>query len=171
VRVGNLVVESVKIPHDAAAPVALVVADPVSGARCGIATDLGTIPAALMTAFRDLDVLVLESNHDEAMLAAGPYPPSVRDRIASRTGHLSNRVAASAARALAHKGLRHLVLAHVSEKCNTPSLARQATQAMIEGTRFRGALHVAPQDAPIGPFAPVITQVAVASQLELELLG
>ncbi len=169
--VGHLVVETVKVPHDAGGPVAVVVSDPKTGARCGVATDLGTIPAALLTAFRDLDILVLESNHDEAMLEAGPYPPSVRARIASRTGHLSNRAAASAARALAHKGLRHLVLAHVSEKCNTPALARAATASALADSRFRGTLHVAPQDAPIGPFAPVATRVQVARQLELELLG
>jgi phosphoribosyl 1,2-cyclic phosphodiesterase len=171
VRVGNLVVESVKIPHDAAAPVGLVVVDPSNGTRCGIATDLGTVPAAMLTAFRDLDILVLESNHDETMLANGPYPRVLQNRIASRTGHLSNRSAAAAARALSHRGLRHLVLAHVSEANNTPSLALETATTALAGSRFRGTLHVAPQDAPIGPFAPVRTQVAVANQLELELLG
>jgi phosphoribosyl 1,2-cyclic phosphodiesterase len=171
VALGALTCETVRVPHDAAAPVAVVVGDPVSGARCGVAMDLGAVPAALLAAFKGLDVLVLEANHDAAMLADGPYPASVQARIASKTGHLSNDQAAQAARSLAGRTVRHLVLAHLSDRCNTPALAIDTVRRAVEGTRFKGQVHAAPADAPIGPFAPVATRVQVPSQLELELAG
>lgn len=171
VAVGGAVIETLRIPHDAAQPVAVVVADPGASTRCGVALDLGHVPAAMLTAFRDLDVLVFEANHDPALLAAGPYPPSVRARIEGRQGHLSNPDAARAIRAFAHRGLRHVVLAHLSEHCNTPSAARAAVAQALEGSRFRGQLHVAPADGPIGPFAPTATRIGAPEQFELGLFG
>lgn len=171
VAVGHALVETLRIPHDAAQPVAVVVRDPDSDVRAGVALDLGHVPAAMLTAFRALDVLVLEANHDTERLAEGPYPPSVRARIASRTGHLSNAEAARAIRAFAHRGLRHVVLAHLSETSNTPALALAAVRQALDGSRFRGALHVAPPDGPIGPFAPVRTRIAAPQQFELGLFA
>ncbi|HEX5829990.1 MAG TPA: MBL fold metallo-hydrolase [Gemmatimonadaceae bacterium] len=139
--------------HDAAAPVVLVATARASGARAGIAYDLGTVLAGVEAAFVDLDLLVLESNHDEAMLRAGPYPPVVRARIASRTGHLSNRVAAAFAERCVRRETSHVVLAHLSEKCNTRAVALEGMGAALRRTRFRGALHAAAQDTPMGPFA------------------
>lgn len=171
VAVGHAVVETVRVPHDAAQPVALVVSDPAGGARCGVAFDLGHVPAAMLPCFRDLDVLVLESNHDPDLLAAGPYPPSVRARIASRVGHLSNPDAGRAIRAFAHRGLRHVVLAHLSETSNTPAVALATVRDVLAGSKFRGTLHTAPPDGPIGPFAPVRTRIAAPAQFELGLFA
>lgn len=171
VAVGHAVVETVRVPHDAAQPIAVVVRDPEDRARCGVALDLGHVPAGLLTAFKSLDILVFEANHDADMLASGPYPPSVQARIRGRTGHLDNASCARAVRAFAHRGLRHVVLAHVSETCNTATLARTAVQAALVGTKFRGQVHVAPADGPIGPFAPVATRVAAPVQFELGLLA
>lgn len=171
VAVGGAVVETLRVPHDAAQPVAVVVSDPGSATRCGVAVDLGQVPAAMLTAFRALDVLVIEANHDADLLAQGPYPPSVQARIAGRTGHLSNADAARAIRAFAHRGLRHVVLAHVSDQCNTPALARTAVETALAGTRFRGQVHVAPADGPIGPFAPTATRIGAPQQFELGLFG
>lgn len=171
IAVGHAIVDSVRVPHDATQPVAVVVSDPGSGARCGVALDLGAVPAAMLSLFRTLDVLVLEANHDLAMLEAGPYPPAVRTRIASRSGHLSNADAARAVRAFAHRGLRHVVLAHVSETCNTPALAIATVRDALAGSKFRGAVHAAPPDGPIGPFAAVTTRIAAPHQFELGLLA
>jgi phosphoribosyl 1,2-cyclic phosphodiesterase len=171
VAVGHAIVDSVRVPHDAADPIAVLVTDPGSGARCGIALDLGQVPAAMLRPFKDLDILVLEANHELAMLESGPYPPSVRARIAGRTGHLSNDDAARAIRAFAHRGLRHVVLAHLSEQCNAPATAIAVVQRALAGTRFRGTIHAAPADGPIGPFAPTRGRVERPDQFELELLA
>ena len=101
---------------------------------------------------RDVEVLVLESNHDEALLARGPYPISVQQRIASHVGHLSNRQAAAIARACAHVDLQHLVLAHLSEACNTPDHALATASAALARSRFRGKVTAAPQDVVHGAF-------------------
>lgn len=171
VPIGHVLVETIRVPHDATAPVAVVVRAPDDAARCGVALDLGHVPAALLTAFKDLDVLILEANHDPAMLADSPYPPAVRERIAGRTGHLSNEDAARAVRAFAHRGLRHVVLAHLSERSNAPDAALAAVRRALVGSRFRGQLHVAPADAPIGPFGVTATRVTTADQFELGLFA
>lgn len=155
-----------RIPHDAAEPVALVATATGSGARVGIATDLGTMPASTLEALREVEILVLESNHDGEMLRHGPYPPSVQRRIGGGHGHLSNDAAAAAAKALVHRGLRHVVLAHLSEKCNTPRHAMQAVGDALRTTRFRGTLRAAKQDAVL----PAIeTSGGSAGQLALAL--
>lgn len=171
VAVGHAVVETLRIPHDAAQPVAVVVADPSGGARCGVALDLGHVPAAMLTAFRELDLLVFEANHDADRLATGPYAPALKARVAGRQGHLSNDESARAIRAFAHRGLRHVVLAHLSEVNNTPALALATVQRALDGSRFRGALHTAPPDGPIGPFAPSRTRIGAPVQFELGLFA
>ena len=150
--------------HDAADPAVLVVEDG-AGRRLGVAYDVGSPTAALTLACRDLDGLVLETNHDEVMLRASGYPPSVRARIAGRGGHLSNRQAAALAAEVAHSGLAVLVLAHLSDRCNTPALARAAVAEALAATRFRGALLVAAQDAPL----PTVDLGAGPGQLSLSL--
>ena len=166
-RFSSMELRSVAVPHDAEEPVAIIATDDIGG-RVGIVYDLGYANAALRRALGDLDVLVLEANHDEGMLRAGPYPPTVRDRIAGRRGHLSNRAAADIAREVAHRSLAHVVLAHLSDQCNDASLARSAVTRGLASTRFTGAVHAAPQDAVIGPFEPKVRRGRV-EQLRLEL--
>ncbi|HEX5437538.1 MAG TPA: MBL fold metallo-hydrolase [Gemmatimonadaceae bacterium] len=160
---------AVATPHDAAEPVAFIATARATGARAGVAYDLGHANGSLRTALQDLDLLVLEANHDEGMLRAGPYPPSVRHRIAGSHGHLSNRAAAAIARECAHGQLAHLVLAHLSDSCNDPTLATRAVQAALGRTRFRGAVHVAPQHDVCGPFVARRAPQYRAAQLSLEL--
>jgi phosphoribosyl 1,2-cyclic phosphodiesterase len=154
-------------PHDATEPVVLLATARQGGARAGIAYDLGHVPEALPAAFADLDLLVVESNHDEGMLSAGPYPASVRARIAGRTGHLSNRAGAEFARACANRHLAHVVLAHLSAKCNEHGVAVTTTRGALRRTAFRGEVHAAAQDAPVGPFLPTPGRVAAGAQLNL----
>ena len=164
---GRFDVDPVAVSHDASEPVTVVVTSTMTGARVGIAYDLGLVTGSVRSGFQDLDVLVLEANHDDALLAIGPYPPSVRERISGRRGHLNNQAAAAMARACAHPGLNHLVLAHLSESCNHPELAREAVTKAIAGTRFRGSLHVATQDGVVGPFMPSPKRMSRGTQLTL----
>ncbi|HLA90753.1 MAG TPA: MBL fold metallo-hydrolase [Gemmatimonadaceae bacterium] len=151
--IGALDVELVRVPHDAAEPTAVLATVRRSGFRAGCAHDLGSVSGALRRAFTGLDLLLLESNHDEALLRSGPYPPFLQDRIASRTGHLSNRQSSGLARELAGPSLRALVLLHLSEVNNTPEHATHAATMSLAGTRVRGvAVAAAAQDRVVGPF-------------------
>lgn len=162
--IGGLSVRTVPVPHDAAGPVAVVATAERSGARVGVCYDLGHASDPVRVAMRELDILVLEANHDDGMLRAGPYPPSVQGRIAGRAGHLSNRAAAGLARECANSNLRHVVLAHLSEVCNDPAVATEAVTAALVGTRFRGRVHAATQGGTVGPFTPRMSRCAPAAQ-------
>jgi phosphoribosyl 1,2-cyclic phosphodiesterase len=167
-RIGDIDLLSVKSSHDAAEPVILVATSRSTGARTGIAYDLGVATQSVIDSLRDLDMLVLEANHDELMLHAGPYPASVRARISGRSGHLSNGRAGQLAGEVAHKGLRQIVLAHLSEKCNTPRTALSDVNSAMSRTRFTGRLSAAHQDRVVGPFEPGARR-AQAVQLALSL--
>jgi phosphoribosyl 1,2-cyclic phosphodiesterase len=160
VHLDTLRISPLRIPHDCAEPVALCVESATTGARVGIAYDLGHVPMALENALHDLDALVLESNHDDVMLRNGPYPRSVQQRIAGAYGHLSNGAAARLVRHIASGALRHVVLAHLSEQNNTPEAARSAVARGLKGTAFRGTLSVAGQHT--------VTRVTVARSRRVE---
>ena len=147
---GTMNVFAVSTAHDAAEPVGVVATDVMTGVRAAVVLDLGRDSAYLHEHLRDLDALVLESNHDEVMLAQSPYPVSVQRRIAGGLGHLSNREAARLARACAHLGMQHLVLAHLSETCNTVDHALATASAALARTRFRGQITAARQDSVHG---------------------
>lgn len=149
---GTMAVLTVPTSHDATDPIAVVATDVVSGAQAGVVLDLGRLTTEVRDAIREVDILVLESNHDETMLAHGPYPLSVQRRIAGVTGHLSNRQAGMVARACAHSGLQHLILAHLSEHCNTPDHALATVSAALARSRFRGRVTAAAQDWVTGAF-------------------
>jgi phosphoribosyl 1,2-cyclic phosphodiesterase len=148
---GNLEVKPFLTVHDAADPVAITIRETTSGARMGIATDLGRPTAAVRAELKGCHMLVLEANHDDALLWSGPYPWSVKQRIASSHGHLSNRASGELARELMHPGLTCIILAHLSEHCNEASLARDTIAAALSRTRYRGTLTVAPQEHPMEP--------------------
>jgi phosphoribosyl 1,2-cyclic phosphodiesterase len=150
--VGPFVVSAVRTRHDAAEPMALAVTGP-DGGKLGIAYDLGEAGVAVRYVLRAAECLVVESNYDDVMLRTGPYPASVRHRIAGPAGHLSNRAAAELLAELWHPGLHTIVLAHVSEQCNHPDLARAQVLGRLEPLGFEGDLLVAPQDGVLGPIA------------------
>jgi len=170
-ELGDLSVHTVRTPHDGTEPVAVLATARSSGARAGIVYDLGHVPPSYLTTFERLDILVLESNHDEGMLRAGPYPPTVQSRIAGAYGHLSNRRAGMFARDCTHAGLAQLVLAHLSERCNDPAIALSSMRAALVRARFRGALSAASQGATCGPFTAGRRSRGMqgASQLSFEL--
>lgn len=123
-RVGGIVVHTCPVPHDAA-QVALVFDD--GRHRAALATDLGEVTGALFDHVADCDALLLESNHDAALLERGPYPETLKRRIASARGHLSNAQACALLRRLG-PSLRQVVLMHLSETNNRPELARAAAR-------------------------------------------
>ena len=166
IRFTAMTVETTATPHDARQSVGYVVTGRASGVRAAFFYDIGHVNAAIAKACRDVDIMVLESNHDEVMLRNGPYPRWLQDRIASNVGHLSNNGAAALARAVATKRLRYLVLAHLSEQNNMPSVALKCMRGALARTGFRGAITAAKQDLVTGPFA---VGSAPAKQYELGL--
>lgn len=147
ITLDRMEVRCMRTPHDASEPIGMVVHATTTGTRLGIAYDLGHVPAGVEGALRDLDALILEANHDDEMLRAGPYPVVVQNRIAGAHGHLSNRAASDVGRRVAHRGLRHLVLAHLSANNNSAAVARGTMDAALRSSAFRGSLTVAQQDA------------------------
>lgn len=120
----DLWVEPFPVPHDAREPLQFVFGD--GRHRLGILTDTGSATAHIEQTLNGCDALVLECNHDEAMLREGPYPPRLKERVGGRFGHLSNAAAAALLARLDTGRLRHLVAAHLSETNNLPQLARHA---------------------------------------------
>jgi phosphoribosyl 1,2-cyclic phosphodiesterase len=162
----------VPVPHDSRTCAALVITDRKSGARLGIAMDLGHVPAHLPSALAHCDLLVVESNHDERMLVNGPYPWQLKQRVGGMLGHLSNGAAASVLASVAHRGLRGVMLAHLSQTNNTPTLALQRTRAALRRAGWRSdSLWAATQSVPCGPIGADGSRHAVApaaTQLTLE---
>ncbi len=117
---GKVTVETIPTPHDTVDSVAFVVDD--GNKRLGILTDLGHAFDHLASVVRTLDAVVIESNHDSEMLANGPYPESLKQRIRGRGGHLSNVDSAGLVRAAGNR-LKWACLAHLSEDNNDPELA------------------------------------------------
>jgi phosphoribosyl 1,2-cyclic phosphodiesterase len=116
------------------------------------------LPELVKQHLREADFLVLESNHDLEMLKVGPYPWHIKQRVMSRTGHLSNAtVSEFLADAEVFDGrARHIVLAHLSEQNNNPEVARISAEEALNRrpaeSAFRGELLIASQHVPLGPF-------------------
>ena len=169
-NVAGFLVETTRVPHDARDCRALVITDARSGARVGIAMDVGRVPDTLPIAFERLDLVVVESNHDEQMLARGPYPWSLKQRISGGLGHLSNGAAAAFVSACAHRGLRGVLLTHLSETNNLPALAIERTRVALRRAGWsRDALSAASQQHPLPPITSTgeAAWLVRASQLSL----
>jgi phosphoribosyl 1,2-cyclic phosphodiesterase len=147
--VGDIEVTPFTIPHDAADPVGFVFE--AEGIRIGLATDLGYMPANAAMRLRRCDVLMLESNHDLDMLRDGPYPWSVKQRVMSRVGHLSNLAAAEFLENSYDGQAAYVVLAHLSESNNLPALARIAAEHALRDhmSLLANKLLLATQEAPL----------------------
>jgi phosphoribosyl 1,2-cyclic phosphodiesterase len=121
-NIGNLHIEAFSVPHDASDPVGFVISD--GTAKLGIATDLGQPTPLVINKLSSCDAIVLESNHDYEMLMASNRPWPLKTRIAGRSGHLSNEQATELLQSVLSERLRVLLLAHLSEECNTHHLAQ-----------------------------------------------
>ncbi len=128
-EIGDICMEPFSVPHDAYEPVGFVVRS--GGSSVGMATDIGIVTNLLREKMRSCDVVVIEANHDEAMLHDAPRPWSLKQRILSNQGHLSNRASAGLIAEIAGKQLTHLFLAHLSGDCNSPSHARHEFESVL----------------------------------------
>jgi len=122
--VGDLLVQPYTVPHDAREPVQYVLSD--GARRLGVLTDAGCATPHIEASLSGCDALVLECNYDPDLLEGGPYPPSLKARIAGRLGHLDNATSAAILASLDRSRLKHVVAAHLSQTNNTPALARAA---------------------------------------------
>lgn len=145
-RIGDLRIAPYPVPHDAREPCQFVIDG--DGARLGVLTDAGTVTPRIHERLSDCDALMLEANHDPALLRSGPYPPSVQARVGGAFGHLSNQQAAALLDRLEHRSLRQLLIAHVSAKNNRQDLVRTAMAAVCPDLARR--LLVAPQSRGSG---------------------
>jgi phosphoribosyl 1,2-cyclic phosphodiesterase len=137
-EVGDMAVETFAVPHDAQDPVGYLLRTGVG--TFGVATDLGHVTRLVIERVRAANVLVLEANHDVRMLQDCLRRPwSLKQRILSRHGHLSNEAAADATAEIMSPGLRHLYLGHLSRDCNRPDLAFGVVQRCLQRI---GATHV-----------------------------
>jgi phosphoribosyl 1,2-cyclic phosphodiesterase len=150
-RIGDIAVTPFTIPHDAIDPVGFVFE--AEGARLGMATDLGYMPSNVHIHLRRCDVLMLESNHDLDMLRDGPYPWSVKQRVMSRVGHLSNDAAAEFLARGYDGQAAYIVLAHLSESNNLPELARISAERALRDKMnlLANRLVLAEQSQPMEP--------------------
>jgi phosphoribosyl 1,2-cyclic phosphodiesterase len=148
-QVGDIAVKPFTIPHDAVDPVGFTFR--AEGTKIGLATDLGYVPLSVKDHLRGCDVLIMESNHDLEMLRVGPYPWSVKQRVMSRVGHLSNDALADFLTTDYDGGAEFLILAHLSEQNNHPEIARMtAERALGEQLNFvRNQLVLAAQYEPL----------------------
>jgi len=127
--IGDLDIAPYPVPHDASEPAQFILGD--GARRLGILTDAGSVTPHMLEMLSGCEGLFLECNHDEALLRASDYPPSLIERVASDWGHLSNAAAAELLRQLAGKHLQHVVAAHLSQQNNRPELARDALGAAL----------------------------------------
>lgn len=130
-QIGDISVSPFTIPHDAADPVGFVFQ--AEGVRMAFATDLGYIPPNVKAQLKSVDLLLLESNHDLEMLRDGPYPWSVKQRVLSRVGHLSNEACATYLESEYDGQATYVVLGHLSESNNMPELARITAERALNG--------------------------------------
>ena len=150
-QVGDIAVKPFTIPHDAADPVGFTFR--AEGIKVGVATDLGYLPVSVRDHLRGCDVLIMESNHDLEMLRGGPYPWSVKQRVMSRVGHLSNEALADFFTNDYDNNATFIVLAHLSEQNNHPAIARRGAERALSarGSLFHNRVLLAAQTEALQP--------------------
>ncbi|SPE56528.1 Beta-lactamase domain protein [Verrucomicrobia bacterium] len=137
-EVGDIAVETFTVPHDAQDPVGFLLR--TASGNIGFLTDLGHATKLVVERVRTAHVLLLEANHDIKLLQDCPHRPwSLKQRILSRHGHLSNEAAAEVAEQIVSSSLRHLYLGHLSRDCNRPEIAHRAVNDRLQKI---GAAHV-----------------------------
>jgi phosphoribosyl 1,2-cyclic phosphodiesterase len=147
-EIGDVLVETFSVPHDAQDPVGFLLRTP--GGTFGVLTDLGHATRLVVDRAREANVLVLEANHDVKLLQDDLRRPwSLKQRILGRHGHLSNTAAAEAMRDIVSENLQHLYLGHLSRDCNRPELAMDTVLETLRGVgASQVQLQVCTQDVP-----------------------
>jgi len=150
VVIGDIEVDSFTIPHDARDPIGFCLR--AQGVKFGVATDLGYITDSIRFHLRRADLLLLESNHDIEMLKVGPYPWSVKQRVMSRVGHLSNEGACDFISRDCESSVSTLILGHLSSHNNHPEIARIGARQALDQRGLATSLVVAEQKKPTEVF-------------------
>ena len=147
----DLRITPLPVSHDAVEPVSFIIRS--GKTKTALLTDSGFVSNTHLAHLQDLDILILEANHDMEMLMEGPYPHFLKRRICSLTGHLSNVDAAQAIAKTALKERTHIFLAHMSETNNHPDIAYSCVRETMEGESRSGQnLHISYQDKPTDLF-------------------
>lgn len=146
--IGDLMIASFTVPHDAYDPVGFLLVH--EAVKIGFLTDLGHCTKMVIERMREANVLLLETNHDLKLLQNDTRRPwSVKQRIGSRHGHLSNIAAARAACDIASERLQHVYLAHMSQDCNRPELAHKTVRTALDELGAKHVTtHITSQDSP-----------------------
>ena len=146
--VNDMTIEPFSIPHDAMDPMGFIIR--TAAHKVGIVTDLGHVSRMACHHLRECDLLVLESNHDLDMLRRSTRPWSLKQRIISRHGHLSNDDSIALLKEILHPRTKHVVLAHASQDCNRYELVKESvTSNLIAWQRTDVQPYVATQDTPL----------------------
>jgi phosphoribosyl 1,2-cyclic phosphodiesterase len=150
-RIGDLNVHARRTLHDAADPACFVI-EATDGTRVGVASDLGYVDPPVLGHLSGCDGLFFEANHDVDMLRLGTYPWSLKRRILSRFGHLSNDDALLAVQRMIGPDLKTLCLIHLSQKNNNESIVRDMASRTVKRTGAQLELAIAKQFEPTGLF-------------------
>lgn len=142
VRIGDIDLLPVTVPHDAREPCQFIVSH--GSLTLGVLTDLGCVTPLVRNHYAHCDALILECNHDREMLLNGSYPRHLKQRVGGSYGHLSNAQAAGMLANVQHGGLQHVVAGHLSEQNNAPALVQAALENVLDGRDAR--LHLADQE-------------------------
>ena len=148
--IGDIEIDSFTIPHDAIDPVGFCFR--AQGIKFALATDLGYVTDSIRFHLRRAHLLLLESNHDLEMLKVGPYPWSVKQRVMSRVGHLSNDSACDFILRDFESGAAALILGHLSEHNNHPEIVRMVASEALGRRGFDTRLVIAQQKQPTEVF-------------------
>ncbi len=143
----DLTVDLIHTSHDTSCSVGFLMQS--DGSSLVYITDTGYINQRYLKRIKNKSIYILESNHDEQMLMEGPYPFSLKQRILSDSGHLSNKMAAKYLSMLVGEDTRYIVLAHLSEKNNTEDLAMKEAKERLNAVCFEGKIFIARQDDPL----------------------
>lgn len=154
----DLHIHPFSIQHDTADPVAFVVE--TSGIKIGFCTDLGFVTSLVRSRLKGCDYLYLESNHEPNMVHACPRPHVYKQRVLGRSGHLSNKAAAELVQQIACPKLKHIHLAHLSEECNNPNVAKETMENALKDIAHPAQVSVAYQHKPS---TPIIFETAMTS--------
>ena len=146
-QVGDITVTPFSVSHDALDPIGYIFEH--NGVRLGYVTDTGYVSRQMEDILQGVHALYIESNYDEKMLHESNRPWALIERIEGRWGHLSNEQAAELVRHVAHPGLQHVILAHLSSECNTPTRAAKVMKDTLNELNLKTILHTAHKDKPL----------------------
>lgn len=140
----DLVIHPFSVQHDTVDPVMFTIK--FDGIKLGFCTDLGFVTSLVRSSLMECDYLLLESNHDEALVHSCSRPMVYKQRVLGRSGHLSNSHCAKLISEVAHSGLKRVYLAHLSGECNTPETALSTVKTHLQSENILLDIHIAYQD-------------------------